>query len=61
MQAGCRASVARFSRDVHMDRLLAIYGEMVAAGPAPDRTSAVDDDLLAAADAFTKRFGVVER
>jgi glycosyltransferase involved in cell wall biosynthesis len=63
LAAGCRASVARFSRDVHMERLVALFDEVVAAGPRPDGDGAPlpDDDLLAAADAFYKKFGDVER
>ena len=60
---GCRASVARFSRDIHMQRLVALFEDAVAQGPRNDGVNAAlpDDDLLAAADAFYKKFGDVER
>lgn len=59
LQQGCLDYVARFTKERHMDRIAALYDEVVAAGP---RAGVGDlDDLLAPADSFLKRFDEVER
>ena len=58
LQQGCLDSVARYTKERHFERLLAAYDQVLAAGP---REPDVDDDLLAASDAFLTRFAEVER
>lgn len=59
LQQGCLDSVARFTKERHMEQLSALYDEVLAQGPTnrPDAHA----DLLAATDAFVRRFDEVER
>jgi glycosyltransferase involved in cell wall biosynthesis len=58
LQQGCLDAARRYTREAHLEALLRWYDEGLALGPP---TPEVDLDLLAATDAFLKRFDVVER
>jgi glycosyltransferase involved in cell wall biosynthesis len=62
LSAGCRESVARFSRDRHLDRMLAVYDEVLARGPQRPSGAppALDPELVHSVDATVRQLADVE-
>jgi glycosyltransferase involved in cell wall biosynthesis len=61
LQAGCLAAVPKYSKQIHMDKLLGIYDRMTSDESLLTRREPIDVDVLAGANALFQRFGELER